>query len=116
MRVFVVLAFIGILASLASALVYLMRDKGSTNRTVNALTVRVTSERMSVGPEDISSLPASILETSSRSETMASRPLPASSPRMRVQRAEPSRVTVSPRLRPPYAAKVSSGDTAPPAV
>ena len=28
MRVFVVLAFIGILASLASALVYLMRDKG----------------------------------------------------------------------------------------
>jgi len=41
MRVFVVLAFIGILASLASALVYLMRDKGSTNRTVNALTVRI---------------------------------------------------------------------------
>ena len=41
MRVFVVLAFIGILASLASALVYLMRDKGTTNRTVNALTVRI---------------------------------------------------------------------------
>ena len=32
---------IGILASLASALVYLMRDKGTTNRTVNALTVRI---------------------------------------------------------------------------
>ena len=28
-------------ASLASALVYLMRDKGTTNRTVNALTVRI---------------------------------------------------------------------------
>lgn len=41
MRYFVVLAFIGILASLASALVYLMKDKGTTNRTVNALTVRI---------------------------------------------------------------------------
>jgi hypothetical protein len=41
MRIFVVLAFIGILASLASALVYLMKDKGTTNRTVNALTVRI---------------------------------------------------------------------------
>lgn len=41
MRVLVVLAFVGILASLGSALVYLMRDKGTTNRTVNALTVRI---------------------------------------------------------------------------
>jgi phosphotransferase system glucose/maltose/N-acetylglucosamine-specific IIC component len=41
MRIIVVLAFIGILASLGSALVYLMRDKGTTNRTVNALTVRI---------------------------------------------------------------------------
>lgn len=41
MRVLVVLAFAGILASLASALVYLMKDKGTTNRTVNALTVRI---------------------------------------------------------------------------
>jgi hypothetical protein len=41
MRIFVVLAFIGILASLGSALVYLMKDKGTTNRTVNALTVRI---------------------------------------------------------------------------
>lgn len=41
MRFIVILAFLGILASLASALVYLMRDKGGTNRTVNALTVRV---------------------------------------------------------------------------
>lgn len=41
MQIIVMLAFLGILASLASALVYLMRDKGGTNRTVNALTVRV---------------------------------------------------------------------------
>ncbi|SUV53510.1 twin transmembrane helix small protein [Bordetella parapertussis] len=41
MRVIVIVAFIGILATLASALVYLMKDKGSTNRTVNALTVRI---------------------------------------------------------------------------
>lgn len=41
MRIFVALAFIGILVSLASALVYLMKDKGTTNRTVNALTIRI---------------------------------------------------------------------------
>ncbi len=41
MRFVVILAFLGILGSLASALVYLMRDKGGTNRTVNALTVRI---------------------------------------------------------------------------
>lgn len=41
MRTFVALAFIGILVSLAFALFYLMRDKGTTNRTVNALTVRI---------------------------------------------------------------------------
>ncbi|MFJ1300100.1 twin transmembrane helix small protein [Pseudomonadota bacterium AL_CKDN230030165-1A_HGKHYDSX7] len=41
MRIIVVVAFIGILASLGSALIYLMRDKGSTNRTVNALTLRI---------------------------------------------------------------------------
>jgi hypothetical protein len=41
MKAFIALAFVGILASLSSALVFLMRDKGSTNRTVNALTVRV---------------------------------------------------------------------------
>jgi len=41
MRAVVILAFLGILASLTSALVYLMRDKGKTNRTVNALTWRV---------------------------------------------------------------------------
>ena len=41
MRIIIVIAFIGILGSLGSALVYLVRDRDSTNRTVNALTVRV---------------------------------------------------------------------------
>ena len=41
MRFVVILAFLGILGSLASALFYLMHDKGGTNRTVNALTVRI---------------------------------------------------------------------------
>ena len=41
MRIFVVIIFLLIVASLGSALFYLMRDKGSSNRTVNALTVRI---------------------------------------------------------------------------
>ena len=41
MRIIIVLALAGILLSLGSALVYLIRDKGKTNRTVNALTIRV---------------------------------------------------------------------------
>lgn len=41
MRIFVAIVFIGILASLGSALFYLMRDKGTSNRTVQALTVRI---------------------------------------------------------------------------
>jgi hypothetical protein len=41
MRIVIVIAFIGILAALGSALVFLVRDRGSTNRTVNALTVRI---------------------------------------------------------------------------
>ncbi len=41
MRIVVILAFIGILGSLASALFYLMRDKGSSSKTVNALTLRI---------------------------------------------------------------------------
>ncbi|MDP9129973.1 MAG: twin transmembrane helix small protein [Candidatus Binatota bacterium] len=41
MRIIIILALAGILLSLGSALVYLIRDKGRTNRTVNALTVRV---------------------------------------------------------------------------
>jgi len=40
---FVVIAFlVVILASLGSALFYLVRDKGSSTRTVKALTVRIT--------------------------------------------------------------------------
>ena len=41
MRFIVIPAFLGILGSLGSALVYLMRDRGGRNRTVNALTVRI---------------------------------------------------------------------------
>jgi len=41
MRIMVILAFIGILGSLASALFYLMRAKGSSSKTVNALTLRI---------------------------------------------------------------------------
>ncbi|MFO7748052.1 MAG: twin transmembrane helix small protein [Orrella sp.] len=41
MKIFVALVFIGILASLGSALFYLMRDKGGSNKTVNALTLRI---------------------------------------------------------------------------
>lgn len=41
MRAVVVLAFLGILASLTSALVYLMRDRGTTNRMAHALAWRI---------------------------------------------------------------------------
>lgn len=41
MRIIIVLALAGIVLSLGSALVYLIRDKGKTNRMVNALTIRV---------------------------------------------------------------------------
>jgi hypothetical protein len=41
MRIIIVIAFIGIIVSLGSALVFLVRDHGNSNRTVNALTVRV---------------------------------------------------------------------------
>jgi hypothetical protein len=41
MKVFIGVAFLGILSALGSALVFLLRDRGTTNRTVNALTVRV---------------------------------------------------------------------------
>jgi len=41
MRIIIVLALIGIIVSLGSALVFLVRDRGTTARTVNALTVRV---------------------------------------------------------------------------
>jgi hypothetical protein len=41
MRIIILIALAGILLSLGSALVYLVRDKGTTGRTVNALTLRV---------------------------------------------------------------------------
>jgi len=41
MKFLVAIAFILILGSLASALFYLMRDKGQSNRTVRALATRV---------------------------------------------------------------------------
>lgn len=41
MKLFVAIAFVLILASLGSALVFLMRDKGKSNRTVTALAFRV---------------------------------------------------------------------------
>lgn len=41
MKALVALFFSGILLALGSALFFLVRDKGATNRTVNALTLRV---------------------------------------------------------------------------
>ena len=41
MRILVAFAFILIIGSLASALVFLMKDKGKSNRTVKALALRV---------------------------------------------------------------------------
>lgn len=41
MRIVVVIMFLTIIGSLASALFYLMRDKGGSNKTVNALTLRI---------------------------------------------------------------------------
>ncbi|AJC15857.1 MULTISPECIES: twin transmembrane helix small protein [Pandoraea] len=41
MRIIVAIAFVLILGSLASALFFMMRDKGRSNRTVQSLMVRV---------------------------------------------------------------------------
>jgi hypothetical protein len=41
MKIFVAIAFILIIGSLGSALFYLMRDRGRSNRTVHALALRV---------------------------------------------------------------------------
>ncbi|MGO4479174.1 twin transmembrane helix small protein [Massilia sp. 2TAF26] len=41
MKIVVAIAFVLIIASLASALFFLMRDKGRSNRTVQALAMRV---------------------------------------------------------------------------
>jgi hypothetical protein len=42
MKSLIAVAFAGILVALGAALLFLVRDRGSTSRTVNALTVRVT--------------------------------------------------------------------------
>lgn len=42
MKIIIALVFSAILFSLGSALVYLMRDKGRSNRTVRALTWRIS--------------------------------------------------------------------------
>lgn len=41
MRILVLLAFLGIVASLVSAGVFLTKDRGQTNRMAYALTVRI---------------------------------------------------------------------------
>ncbi|RZS84328.1 twin transmembrane helix small protein [Pigmentiphaga kullae] len=41
MRIIVGIAFVGILYSLGSALIYLMRDTGNSKRMVYALTARI---------------------------------------------------------------------------
>jgi len=41
MKTIIAIGFILIIASLVSALVFLMKDKGKTNRTVTALALRV---------------------------------------------------------------------------
>ena len=45
-KVIVVLVFFGIIGSLGSALVYMVKDKGQSDRTVRALTIRIS---LSVG-------------------------------------------------------------------
>ncbi|MDP5009330.1 MAG: twin transmembrane helix small protein [Glaciimonas sp.] len=41
MKIIVAIVFILIIASMGSALFFMMRDKGKSNRTVKALTLRV---------------------------------------------------------------------------
>jgi hypothetical protein len=41
MKILIAIAFVLIVASLGSALFYLMRDKGTSNKTVGALALRV---------------------------------------------------------------------------
>lgn len=40
-KIIIIIMFLIILLSLGAALYYLMQDKGTTKRTVNALTVRI---------------------------------------------------------------------------
>lgn len=41
MKIFVLIAFLLIIASLGSAFFYIMKDQGKSNRTVRALAIRV---------------------------------------------------------------------------
>jgi hypothetical protein len=41
MNYVIAVAFVAIIASLAFALLFMMKDKGKTNRMVNALTLRI---------------------------------------------------------------------------
>jgi len=41
MKIIVILLFLAVLGSLASAMVFLVKDKGETNRTAKALTYRI---------------------------------------------------------------------------
>lgn len=40
-KILVVLIFVGIVASMGSALFFLIKDKGQSNRTLYALTIRI---------------------------------------------------------------------------
>jgi cytochrome bd-type quinol oxidase subunit 2 len=40
-KLLIVVIFLGIIASMGSALFFLIKDKGQSNRTLNALTVRI---------------------------------------------------------------------------
>lgn len=40
-KILVIVIFLGILISMGSALVFLIKDKGQSNRTLRALTVRI---------------------------------------------------------------------------
>ena len=40
-KILIVVIFLGIVVSMGSALVFLIRDKGQSNRTLKALTVRI---------------------------------------------------------------------------
>ena len=40
-KILIIVIFLGILISMGSALVFLIKDKGQSNRTLNALTIRI---------------------------------------------------------------------------
>ena len=44
-KILIVVIFLGIIASMGSALFFLIKDKGQSNRTLHALTVRIIMNR-----------------------------------------------------------------------